>query len=102
MGPSSQEKTVFATRDGLYKFRVMPFGVCNRPTMFQRLMQQTLRGLGECCSVYTDDMIFSGTVKEHVRHLRLVYDRQWEYSLTRQKFLFTGPELVSVSRLLIG
>ena len=40
------------TRDGLYKFRVMPFGVCNGPTMFQRLMQQTLRGLGECWCLY--------------------------------------------------
>ena len=52
----------------------MPFEVCNGPAMFQRLMQQTLRGLRECDSIYIDDMVFSGTVKEHVRHLRLVFD----------------------------
>ena len=52
-----RKKTAFATHDGLYEFRVMPFGVCNGPATFQRLMQQTLRGLGECCSVYIDDMV---------------------------------------------
>ena len=79
--PSSQEKTAFIAPQGLYEFRVMPFGLMNAPATFQRMMQKVLMGLNppdgpDFVSVYVDDvLVFSDTLGEHLQHLRLVIDK---------------------------
>ena len=56
----------------------MPFGLCNAPVVFQRLMQQVLQGVNppeglDFMSVYTDDvLVFLNTLEEHFDHLQLV------------------------------
>ena len=96
MGCESQEKTAFSTHDELYEFRVMPFGVCNGPATFQRLMHHALRGFSEFCNVYIDDMIvFSSSVGEHLEHLQLVFDRlrEVEVRLHLAKCEFASPNV---------
>ena len=77
MDKSSQEKTAFTTHVGLYQFRVMPFGLCNAPATFQRLMETLLAGLiGKICLVYLDDVLVLGkTTQEHLQNLEAVWHR---------------------------
>lgn len=83
MHPDDQEKTAFTTPLGLYEFERMPFGLCNAPAMFQRLMQQCLNGqIAESLLVYLDDIIvYSADFSSHLQHLDQVFERLWRHGL---------------------
>jgi hypothetical protein len=53
----------------------MPFGLCNAPPPFQRMMNDILRDfLLKFVTVYLDDVcIYSQTLEEHLEHMRLVF-----------------------------
>ena len=74
---ADREKTAFTTRHGLFEFQVMPFGLCNAPGTFQRLMEFVLAGLQwQTCLVYLDDVIVYGRdFDEHLKRLREVFER---------------------------
>ena len=44
----AKEVSAFATLNGLYKYKVMPFGMKNSPAMFQRLVNNVICGLHGC------------------------------------------------------
>ena len=80
---ADRQKTAFCTPEGLFQFKVMPFGLCNAPATFQRLMDLVLAGLQwSDCLVYIDDVIVLGrTFDEHLRNLRSVLQRLRESGL---------------------
>ena len=71
------EKTAFITHVGLYEMIKMPFGLCNEPSTYQRLMSGVLQGLiGHICLAYLDDVIvFSMKRSNHIDDLRAVLER---------------------------
>lgn len=77
LDPKDKEKTAFSTGKGLWQFKVMPFGLCNAPATFERLMELVLAGLiGDACLVYLDDIIIVGrTFDEHLKNLELVLSK---------------------------
>jgi hypothetical protein len=59
--------------DALIECVAMPFGLCNAPSTFQRMMNDILRDfLHKYVIVYVDDVhTYSRTLKEHTEYLRL-------------------------------
>jgi hypothetical protein len=51
--PEAKLKSAFCVRSGLYLWRVMPFGLCNAPSTFERLMETVLQGLQWNSCLYT-------------------------------------------------
>jgi hypothetical protein len=77
MGPGQEWKTAFRCRYGLFEYTVMPFGLCNALGTFQHYMNDTFRDfLDQFLIVYLDDLlIYSETLEEHKRHVRMVLER---------------------------
>ena len=56
--PADVETTAFITHVGLFEMAKMPFGLCNAPSTYQRLMTSVLQGLiGRIPLAYVDDVI---------------------------------------------
>ena len=97
MDPHSKEQTAFVCHRGLFQFCRMPFGLCNAPGVFQRLMNKVLAPyIGRSTMVYLDDIvIYSHTEEEHDQHLREVFEALRAYGLKVKpsKCQFRIPEL---------
>ena len=73
---TDQEKTTFVTPIGNYHYKVMPFGLKNARSTYQRMMTRMFEPqLGKSIEVYIDDMVVkSKVVSEHVGDLGVVFD----------------------------
>ena len=83
LSEDAKPKTAFATYSGLFQFSVMPFGLCNAPATFERLMSQVMCGLHwKRCLVYIDDiLVFGNDFESALQSLELVLIRVAEYGL---------------------
>ena len=80
----SKQYTAFIVGNlGFFKCDCMPFGMCNVPATFQRLMQNCLCKLNLiCCLIYLDNIsIFLQMVEEHLHRLCVVFDQFRKYNL---------------------
>ena len=84
MDEESKQYTAFTLGSmGLYECESMPFGLCNTPPTFQRLMQNCLDELNlTYCLIYLDDVIvFSDMPDEHLQRMCVVFDHLREHGL---------------------
>ena len=103
MSPEAKRKAAFVTNEGLFQFRVMPFGLCNAPATFERLMDRVLYGMRwSRCLVYLDDVIsFGGTVTEAPGRLEEVLCRLSNFGLQlkAKKCTFMQTEVVFLGHI---
>jgi hypothetical protein len=85
--PDHVSRTIFTTPDGTMESLVMQQGDCNAGATYQTLMNHIFAPyLGVFMYVYLDDIIiFSDSIKEHVEHVRIIFD------ILRRERLFLGP-----------
>ena len=83
MEETSIQKMAFRTNRGQFEFLVMPFGLCNTPASFQRLMNKVFaKHIGDFIAVYLDDiLIFSRSIEEHWQHIRWALEKLREAKL---------------------
>ena len=81
--PDDVHKTAFITKYGLFEHIRLPFGLCNSPATFSRVMQLLLRGLSwKIVLAYLDDVVVLGkSFEDHLENLRAVFSRLKEHNL---------------------
>lgn len=101
LAPEARPKTAFSIGQGLWQFKVMPFGLCNAPATFERLMERVLADIPRSrCVVYLDDLLaHAADFKSALANLREVFHaiRQaglrlhpWKCHLFRRETAFLG------------
>ena len=74
----------------------MPFGLCNAPSTFQRLMNKVFAvEINQFILVYLDDiLVFSKSVEEHWEHLKIALERLREPKLFGEYISVNSLKLV--------
>ena len=76
LATDDQEKTAFVTPVGNYHYKVMPFGLKNAGSTYQRMMTKMFElQLGKNVEVYIDDMVVkSKLVFDHLTDLASIFE----------------------------
>ena len=83
MDDAGQEKTSFITSQGLFYYKVMPFGLKNAGTSYQRLMNKLFANqIGRNVEVYIDDMLIkSQREDDHLEDLKETFNTLRFYNM---------------------
>ncbi len=101
--PNSMDITTLICPYGKFKYKRVPFGLKNAPTVFQEAIAKVLGGLEYFSANYIDDIIvFSGNWQEHLVHLKKVFRALKRHGLTAKpaKCEFGKCKLVYLGHLI--
>ena len=97
------ERLCLSLMRGFINSRVMPFGLCNAPATFERLMDRVLCGMRRSrCLVYLDDVIsFGTTAPETLQRLEEVLKRlsAFRLQLRAKKCTFMQTEVAFLGHI---
>jgi len=92
MHPPDEDKTAFTMGQGIYCYKMMPFGLKNAGVTFQRIVNKVFKDLiGNTIEVYIDDMLVKSVQRaDHLQHLDKAFDllRQYKVKLNPEKYTF--------------
>ena len=75
MRDEDKDLTSFVTPDGLFRFKVMPFGMSNAAATFNRMMRVLLKDLKDTDSFIDDILVHTDNWESHVVALRCLLER---------------------------
>ena len=81
-------ETTFKTRDGVYEWMVIAFGLSNAPNTFMWLVNNMLRPyIGKFVVIYFDGiLVFNKNKEDHLQHLKIILDT------LRKHHLYANPK----------
>lgn len=85
IAPSSRDITTFITKKGLFRYKRLMFGITCAPEIFQKIMEQILKGCDGCLNYMDDVIVFAPTKESHETRLRNVIQRLNEFNVTLNK-----------------
>ena len=77
----AKEISAFVTPDGLYHYKVMPFGMKNSPATFQRLINTIIAGIEHCDAYIDDAIIHNDEWNHHLGTIKVFFDKLSEVNL---------------------
>ncbi|XP_023204972.1 uncharacterized protein K02A2.6-like [Xiphophorus maculatus] len=101
LNEDSKKYTTINTHKGLFVYNRLPFGISTAPLIFQRIMENIMKGLPVV--VYLDDLLITGCSKaEHLSNLEKVLQRLQENGLRvkRSKCEFNKPQIEYLGHVL--
>jgi hypothetical protein len=81
--PACRAYMTFTTDWGTFAYNVMPFGLCNTPTTFQRVMTTTFQKyLRKFIEIFLDDFCVFSTRQQHAKCLKKCFEQCREYGIS--------------------
>ena len=78
----AKEISAFETPDGLYQYKVMPYGMKNSPATFRRLINMIITGSDNCKAHIDDAIIYSEEWDQQIKYIKEFFQRLIKAKLT--------------------